>query len=55
MCRSALKTGEPDAADVIERHCGSVSLTEPLWECFMRKSPPSTAHDKNAVNDIKQG
>ena len=56
-CRAALKAGEPDALDIVERHCGSVSLTEPLWACFMHKAPPSTASDKsaNAVNDIKNG
>ena len=57
-CRSVLKAGEQDAVGLLVKDCGELSLTEPLWKCFMSKSPPSSP-DKSAnindrgVNDIR--
>ena len=57
-CRSALKAGEPDAVGLMVKDCGELLLTEPLWKCFMSKSPPSSpdrsAHSNDrAINDIR--
>lgn len=57
-CRSALKAGEPDAVGLMVKDCGELLLTEPLWKCFMSKSPPSSpdrsAHNNDrAINDIR--
>lgn len=58
-CRSALKTGEPDAVGLMVKDCGELLLTEPLWKCFMSKSPPSSPERSannydRAINDIRK-
>lgn len=51
-CRSALKAGEPDAVGLMVKDCGELLLTEPLWKCFMSKSPPSSPEKSAHNNDL---
>lgn len=54
-----LKAGEPDALEMLVKDCGELLLTEPLWKCFMSKSPPASSAERisnnndRVANDIK--